>query len=109
MEKILKYIEALGDTDAQPLANCAAIMVILLGAIFCVRIVTAAQPYHYQVQCKAPTSSDSRITLVSRRTALTTVGPATNAEGMATITSDNRFDDYDVTFEGDPCRYVGAK
>jgi hypothetical protein len=109
MRKFLKYIEALSDTDAQPIANIAAITVLLLGAIFCVRIVIAAQPYHYQVQCKAPANSDSRVTLVSRRTALITVGPAPDATGMAAITSDRRFEDYDVTFEGGPCRYVEGK
>lgn len=82
-------------------------MLFAVGALFCVKIVLAAQPYHYRIKCQASVSSDSRIVLVSRRSGLTTIGPVPDKEGRAAIKSDDRFENYDFTLENKPCAYLG--
>lgn len=103
MERIWKFVEAVTDKSAHQTVNYVAIAILVVGALFFSRIVLTAQPYHYRVRCHAPLSSGSRITLVSRRTGLTNVGPVPEAGGEAAIKSDGRFDDYDITLENSPC------
>lgn len=78
-------------------------MLFVVGGVFCVKIVVAAQPYRYEVQCQAAVSSDSHIVFVSRRTGLTTIGPVPDKDGRAAIQSDDRFGNYDFTLENKPC------
>lgn len=109
MEKFLKFFEALGEADAQPLVNVVATMIAVGGLVVCLRLILIAQPYTYRVQCKVPAAAGSRITLTSRRSGLVTEGPLPDASGAAEVTSDKRFEDYDVTFEGGPCRHAGGE
>jgi hypothetical protein len=103
MTKIGKLIDALFNTDAHPTAKWATIMIAFFGALAFILIVLSAQPYRYKVQCAPPKSSESRITLVSRRTGIVITGPAPDASGVAAITSDNPFNNYDIKLDDSPC------
>lgn len=109
MERFFEFIRELGETDAQPLVNALAVMLVVFGLIAGARAYAATLPYHYDVQCQAPSDSRSRIVLSSRRTGLVTDGPVPDARGKASVTSDWNFDYYDITLEGRPCQHVGAR
>jgi hypothetical protein len=108
MRRLWKLLEALGETDAQPIANIAAVMIVVGGLFVCLQLFISSRPYTYSVQCKAPAGGDNHIVLVSRRTGITTPGPTPDAAGRAEVTSDDRFEKYDITLRGVPCRLAEA-
>lgn len=109
MERLFEFIRELGETDAQPLVNTLAVMLVVFGVIAGARAYAATLPYNYKVQCQAPSDARSRVVLSSRRTGLVTDGPVADSRGKASVTSDWNFDYYDITLEGHPCKHVGAK
>lgn len=109
MEKIFKFFCELGETDAQPLVNCLAIMMVAFGLIAGARVYAATLPYQYSVQCKVPSDRQSHVILTSRRAGLTTVGPVPNTDGAALVTSDYDHDYYEITLENSACQYIESR
>jgi hypothetical protein len=109
MDRLWKFIEALGETDAQPLVKTIAVVMTVAGLLMITRLLIAAQPYRYRVQCRVPAAGASHVTLTNRRSGLVTEGPSPDASGAAKLESDGPYEDYEVVFEGSPCRLAGDK
>jgi hypothetical protein len=106
MERLINFLCELGETDAQPLVNCVVVMLMVFGLLTCAKLYAASLPFHYTVQCQAPTNPQSRLALSSRISGLTTEGPTADAKGVAAVTSENDSEHYDISLEGSPCRRV---
>lgn len=106
MERLMKFLCELGDSDAQPLVNCVVVVMVVFGLLTCARLYAATLPFQYTVQCKVPANPQSRLILSSRVSGLTTEGPTADASGVAAVTSERDFEHYDVTLEGGACRRV---
>lgn len=106
MSKWMRFFYELSVTDATPLVYAIITMIMAFGLLVCGKLYAASLPYHYTVQCKAPSNPRSRIVLSSRVSGLTSEGPAADAKGLAEVTSENDSGHYEITLEGSTCRRV---
>ncbi len=104
MNRLLKLLDKLRRTDATAIAGAYIAMILIFVTLIMVSIWYYSLPHEYQVQCKLTANVPSQISLVSRINGLRTSAPAPDVTGKAKISSNDKCENYDITFDSTPCQ-----